>query len=85
MESLESRARSEKDQVVVNVVTTIAEAENVDADELTPLSDVIDPDALEQLFQSADGTVRVAFEYRQWTVEVRDEGVVAVTERSDGE
>lgn len=83
MGSLRGRAHGGEEEVIANIVTTVAEAENVDADELTPLHDVVDPDALEQLFRNTDATVCVTFEYRQWTVDVRGEDIVEVTERSD--
>lgn len=68
------------------ILIAIAEAENVDVTELaSPLADVIDPDALERLLRNADETTRVSFPYHRLEVEVRGNGVVTVTEPSDGE
>jgi hypothetical protein len=77
------RTRGENRQLITTVVTAIAEAEQVDADELAPLNDVVDGDALESIVQNSDGLVCVNFEYQQWLVTVRGEDDVEVKARID--
>lgn len=61
------------------VASALAAHENVGVDELSPpLYDVIDPDALEDLFRNTTG--RVTFEYREYEVTVDDEYTVEVHE-----
>lgn len=61
------------------VVSRVSQAKGVAPDELRPLHDVIDPDALEALFDDADGTQirsgQVSFTYEGYAVEVRDEEI----------
>lgn len=69
------------------VVETVAEAEAVDPVELEiPLNDVIDPDALEALFESTNTAPRrtgqVTFEYAGHTVVVGSDGTVMVADGS---
>lgn len=60
--------------VTVRVVEKVAEQENVDSAELPPLADVINPDALEALFDSFDNSgdtdAQVTFTYVGHTVHV---------------
>lgn len=69
------------------VVTAVADAKDVDPVDLRPLHDVIDPDALEALFDETDGsrlrTGHVAFDYEGFLVQVEDDGAVTVTEQVD--
>ena len=61
------------------VVSEVSKAKGVAPDELRPLHDVIDPDALESLFDSSDGASlrsgHVSFNYEGFVVEVRDDTV----------
>ncbi|WP_435551040.1 HalOD1 output domain-containing protein [Natrinema sp. CGMCC1.2065] len=67
------------DSVSLQVIDAIADATNTDASDLEPLYDVVDPEALDQLFQSGSGAaVRVEFEYHGMPVEVRGDGTVTV-------
>lgn len=66
------------------VVTAVADARDVDSLELPPLFDVINPDALDQLFDHglSDGTNgpgRVVFMFAGCEVEVHSDGEVTVT------
>ncbi|OLZ42489.1 hypothetical protein A6E15_16640 [Natrinema saccharevitans] len=67
------------DSISLRVIDALADATNTDASELEPLYDVVDPEALDQLFQSGSGAdVRVEFEYYGMLVEVRGDGTVTV-------
>lgn len=64
-----------------SVVFALAAAEERDALELDrPLSDVIDPDALDALFTPVDGddTAEVSFQYQGTDVTVRSNGVIEI-------
>lgn len=61
----------------VAVCLSVAEAEGVDPVELDlPLSDVIDPDALDRLFLEESG--QVSFEYHDYEVTVSGDGSVTL-------
>lgn len=62
------------------VVKAVAEAASVDPMELPPLSDVVDPDALDALFQE-QGPSHVSFGYSGYDVELDSAGTVVVEER----
>lgn len=64
----------------VQVVEAVADAENVDRSELTPLGAVVDVRALDAVFRGRDQG-SVTFGYQGYVVTVRD-GDVAVRERS---
>lgn len=73
--------------VSTTVVLAVAATTNTPADELPPLYDVIDPDALNAIFQShGDGRPRtgihVTFTMAGCTVSIRD-GAVTVTPDSE--
>jgi hypothetical protein len=71
--------RAAGQDVTSAVVSALAAAENVRADELTPpLYDVIDPEALENLFRNTSG--RVTFEYDEYHVTVDDDHTVEIHE-----
>lgn len=79
-------AIAENDTVSDLVVEAVAEADGIDPIELTPpLYEVIDPDALDQLFSpsSADGRLggRVTFFYNGYEVVVGGDGYVCVEEQ----
>jgi hypothetical protein len=63
------------------VVSAVATAEGVEPESVTPrLYDVIDPDALEALFdRQHHDSVTISFTYGEWTVNIAD-GVVSVAE-----
>lgn len=67
------------DSISLRVIDALADATDTDAHELDPLYDVVDPEALDRLFQSdSPGGVRVEFEYHGSLVEVRSDGTVTV-------
>ncbi|QLG49908.1 HalOD1 output domain-containing protein [Natrinema halophilum] len=67
------------DSMSLRVIEAIASETNTDAHELDPLYYVVDPEALDQLFQSdSSAPVRVEFEYDGLLVEVRHDGTIAV-------
>lgn len=71
------------DSVADEVVTAVARARDVSPMETVPLAAVIDPDALEALFDPVvedadDAAGHVVFAYEGLTVTVRSEGVVRV-------
>jgi len=61
----------------VTIVRAVAEAESVNPGELPVLADVIDPEAVESLFDSDPAVgrsgVRLSFDYCGYVVEVTDE------------
>ncbi|QPV62522.1 hypothetical protein I7X12_17590 [Halosimplex litoreum] len=66
---------------VLSVLETVAAAERVDPVDLPPLSDTVDPEALNDLFRPAAvgrGSPRVAFEYCGYEVTVDGPDTVAV-------
>ena len=77
MSRAEGRRTSARGNVTSTVASELAAHENVDVDELSPpLYDVIDPEALEDLFRNTTG--RVTFEYREYEVTVDDDYTVEV-------
>ncbi|WP_265110263.1 HalOD1 output domain-containing protein [Halosolutus halophilus] len=66
------------DEPATRVVEEVARAKNVDPLDLDLLSEVVDPDALNDLVSHAPREVRVAFEYERHTVTVRGDGHVRV-------
>lgn len=61
------------------IVETIAEAEGIDPLELTPpLYDVIDPDALADLFTDGRTIGRIIFNYNSFEVSVFSDGYVSI-------
>jgi len=69
----------------VSVVEAVAEAKNVaPVDIQQPLADVVDPDALNRLFERTDGDGHVTFELADHEVTVHATGEILVRARSDG-
>jgi len=69
--------------VTYGVVEEVANRKGVAPEELRPLSDVVDPEALDALFTSVPGADhregRVSFAYEGLTVTVDQNGSVSVT------
>ena len=64
------------------VIYSVAAAEGVDPLDLSqPLSEVIDTDALDSLFQHGDFDGRVEFTYQGYQILVEGDGQVSITER----
>lgn len=86
-----SRSGGRSEPLAVSVVEAMAERAGVDATDFDrPLYDVIDPDALEELFPvDAAGRPRcrgrVSFAYGDFMVEVASDGEVQVTEPAENE
>ncbi|ELY78529.1 HalOD1 output domain-containing protein [Natrinema pallidum] len=71
------------DSISLRVVEALADATNTDAHELEPLYNVVDPEALDQLFQSGStADVSVEFEYHGVLVAVRSDGTVTIDGRT---
>jgi hypothetical protein len=67
------------DSVSLRVVSALSDATDTAADELDPLYNAVDPEALDRLLESgSSGDVRVEFEYGDSRVEVSSDGTVAV-------
>lgn len=67
------------DSISLRIVEALATATDTAAHELEPLYHAIDPEALDQLFQTdTAGEIRVEFEYGDSLVEVRSDGTVIV-------
>jgi len=62
------------------IVSRVAARKGVGPSEIEPLYTAIDPDALEAMFDDADGSVlrdgRLSFRYEGFTVRVSDDGTV---------
>lgn len=72
-------ATAHVENVCVEVVEKVAEGEDVDPLELTPpLYEVIDPDALENLFANGQALGKVIFNYNGYEVSVFPDGYVSV-------
>lgn len=69
--------------VIYGVVKEVANRKDVTPDELRPLSDVVDPEALNSLFEAAPGADHregtVSFAYEGHSVTVDQNGTVSVT------
>lgn len=70
------------------VVEAVAEAKGIDPLELTPpLYEVIDPDALDQVFAASQTNGRmngqVTFSYNEYEVTVCGDGYISVKERDE--
>lgn len=63
------------------VITAVAETDDVDPCDLPQsLHDVIDPDALDQLFRDRpDANGHVTFRFNEYTVKAKSDGTVALT------
>jgi hypothetical protein len=67
------------------ITSLVAVATDKDQEMMEPLFEVLDPDALEKLFQLQDGqTVRVEFKYCGCEVAAMSDGEVSVTSPADG-
>ncbi|WP_339105261.1 HalOD1 output domain-containing protein [Haloterrigena salinisoli] len=67
------------DSLSLSVIEALADATDTDPVELEPLYHVVDPEALDQLFQeTTPTTARVQFNYGDHTVEVRGDGTISV-------
>lgn len=68
--------------ITTKITETVAEAEGIDPIDLPPLYSVVDPDALEALFQPrtelGDPTARVVFTYNGYEVTVDADGTVDI-------
>lgn len=65
------------------LVRKVATEKGVEPEALMPLHDVIDPDALEAMFDDADGSTlrdgHISFSYEGYIVRIDDDGSVSLT------
>ncbi|MFA9416249.1 HalOD1 output domain-containing protein [Natrinema sp. HArc-T2] len=67
------------DSISLRVVEALADATNTAPNELEPLYNTVDPEALDRLFRpDSSDEIRVTFEYGDSHVEVRGDGTVMV-------
>lgn len=67
------------DSISLSLIEALAAELDTDPVELEPLYHVVDPEALDQLFQgNATVNARVQFQYGEHTVEVRSDGTITV-------
>lgn len=66
------------DSISLSVIEALSDATGSDPTELEPLYHVIDPEALDRLFQDSSGDARVQFTYDGHAVEVRSDGCVVI-------
>jgi hypothetical protein len=66
----------------LRVVRSVAEAEGVDPTDIEPvLAEVVDPQALDALFDGREGTTgHVYFGFKGYDVTVRSDGTVEISE-----
>lgn len=77
-EILKSRSTS----CLLRVAHEVASRERVEATELQPLHDYVDPDALSTIIESADEDLTIEFSYIGYSVTVIGDGSIRVTENS---
>ena len=76
-------ATASVDNIINEVIKTVAEVEDVDPLKLTPpLYEVIDPDALESLFANDRTHGKVIFSYNGCEVSVFSDGYISVKSHS---
>jgi hypothetical protein len=72
-----------------DLVRTVAAEKGVDPEALAPLHDVIDPDALESMFDGADGSVlragHISFSYERFTVKIDHDPSISLTPNAPDE
>ncbi|MFC4543220.1 HalOD1 output domain-containing protein [Halosolutus amylolyticus] len=75
-----SRLADADDRTSMRIIEAVSTAQRVSPDELElPLYDVVDPEALDRLFDADPATdLRVSFEYADHTVQVRSGGRVSI-------
>lgn len=78
-----SRIDVQQDNLVPSIVQVIASLDNSSPDELPPLHDVVDPDALETLLTTADHPLSITFEYHTYRVTVSSDGSIRVLNEPD--
>ncbi|TMT77917.1 hypothetical protein E2L06_19420 [Haloterrigena sp. H1] len=67
------------DSISLRVIEALADATDTAPNELDPLYNTIDPEALDQLFRpDSSDEIRVTFEYGDSHVEIRGDGTVVV-------
>lgn len=76
--TIQVRAVAGRESVTEAIVEAVAEAEDVSPLELEPLAAVVDPDALNALFQGDGSDMSLEFDYRGFSVRVSDDGRVAL-------
>lgn len=81
-----SLMRGTDGQLFTDIVTSIAAAKNVDPVDLEPpLYEVINPESLRDVIESADPSSRVRFRFDDLEVEVRGDETVEITKPPDDE
>ena len=78
--SLASRAVAEGTPPSMTVVAAVAQARDVDIDDLPALHEALDPDALDAMVREGSEDLLVGFEFAGHEVEVTGDGVVRVLE-----
>lgn len=68
--------QTQADRLSSRVIEAVAAEQDRDPIALSPLYEVIDPDALDQLFQNGHGPGSVAFVYEQHHVMITSDGDV---------
>jgi len=68
------------DELALRVLEGVADADDRQVADLSPLYPTLDPDALGALFRRSDANLRVAFEYEGKAVIVHESGRVTVDE-----
>lgn len=71
------------DSLIYRIIEKVAAAKGVQAHELDPLYEVIDPDALEELFAGPSQQGQIGFEYEGCTVRADGDGQVTVVSPRD--
>ena len=67
------------DSVSLSVIEALADELDTDPVELEPLYQVVDPEALDQLFQgTTPASARIQFAYGDHAIEVRGDGTILV-------
>lgn len=81
---------AENDNISTTIVLAVSDLTGRPIDELTPLSDVVNPDALDELLRpegtalGQDVPISVTFEYEGYSVTVRRDGHVGIQPSAGG-
>lgn len=81
---------AENDNISTTILLAVSDLTGRSVDELAPLSDIVNPDALDELLrpdEAAPGReppVSVAFEYEGYEVTVRRDGHIKIQPLEDG-
>lgn len=66
--------------IVVKIIQEVGSRKNIPEAELPPISDVIEPEALNRLFADAEGELQLTFQYAGFEITVDETQTIELTE-----